>query len=105
MPRTLEEVFGSGLTAPAGEAWLGQPSGMLRVVALAAYARSPLGKRGLPRLLLSLEDPNAYVRMRSLQSVEQILGRKLEEEEYTLTGPPEDRHRQVEHLRQKVSGR
>jgi hypothetical protein len=103
LPLYLESVFGSGHTSPAGEAWLDQPTGMLRVVAGAAYARSTLGKQALPRLLRSLNETNAYVRMRSKQIVEQVLGRKLDENEYTLTGPPEQRRQQEQRLLKQYS--
>jgi hypothetical protein len=103
LPPYLEEVFGIGHASPAGEAWLAQPIGMQRVVAGAAYARSPLGKKALPSLLRSLEEPNAYVRMRSLQNVERVLGRKLEDKEFSLTGLPEERRRQVQRLLKQYS--
>jgi hypothetical protein len=83
---------------PAGEVWLDHSEGMLRVVAAAAYARSPLRKQALPRLLKCLEDPNAYLRTRSLEIVEGVLGRPLEESEYSLTGSPQERRRQVQEL-------
>jgi hypothetical protein len=103
LPQYLEEHFGIGQALPAGEAWLAQPIGMQRVVAGAAYARSALGKQALPRLLRSLEDPNAYLRTRSLQNVERVLGRTLDEKEYTLTGPPELRRQQVQRLLKQSS--
>ncbi|HLY73376.1 MAG TPA: ammonia-forming cytochrome c nitrite reductase subunit c552, partial [Planctomycetota bacterium] len=103
LPDYLEEYFGAGHRSPAGEAWLAQPIGMQRVVAGAAYARSPLGKRALPGLLKSLEEPNAYVRARSLQNVERVLGRSLDEKEYNLTGPPEERRQQVQRLLKQYS--
>jgi hypothetical protein len=89
LPPYLEEFFGARHSAPAGDAWLSQPVGMLRAVAGAAYARSPSGKQKLPRMLGFLDDPNAYLRTRWLQIVEQTLDRKLDPKEYTLTGPPE----------------
>jgi hypothetical protein len=93
-----DAASGKDPSKPAGEVWLDQSEGMLRMVAGAAYARSPLGKLALPRLLKSLEDPNAYLRTRSLEIVERVLGRPLEENEYTLTGSPQERHRQVQEL-------
>jgi len=103
LPGSLEEVFGKGHASPAGEAWLAQPSGMLKVVAGAAYARSTLGKQALPRLLSSLDEPNAYTRMRLLANVEKLLGRRLNEKEYALTGSPERRKEQVQLLLKKLS--
>jgi hypothetical protein len=103
LPGYLQAVFGADLARPAGEAWLEQPSGNLKVVAAAAYARSPLAKQALPRLVGALNDPNAYVRVRMLQIVEAVLGRKLEEKEFSLTGPPGTRRDQAEALRKKVA--
>jgi hypothetical protein len=98
LPRSLESLYGKGFARSAGEAWLNHPFYAARVVAAGAYARSPLGEEVLPRLLRRLEDPNAYMRLRFLQSVESILGRTLGEAEYSLTGPPDLRKEQVQHL-------
>lgn len=95
LPVHLEEFFGKDHSKAAGDAWLAQPVGMLRVVAGAAYARSPLGKKALPQLLKQLDEPNAYLRTRALQNVEQLLGRKVE---FTLTGAPGERRQQLEQL-------
>ena len=86
------------------DSWLAHPNGMLRAVVGAAYARSPLGKQALPRLLKLLDEPNAYLRTRSLQNVERVLGRRLSEKEYSLTGPPVQRRRQVQRLLKRYSG-
>ena len=104
-PRFLEETFGKNHDKPTGEAWLDQPDGMTRIVVGAAYGRSRLGKQALPRLLNSLNEPNAYFRAKSLQNVEQVLGRSLSESEYRLTAPPAERRVQVERLLKKVSDR
>jgi len=104
-PRFLERFFGKDHASPAGESWLDHPNGMMRVVVEGAYARSNLGKSMLPRLLKSLDDPNAYLRIRSLQTVERVLGRKLSEEEYSLTGPPKKRREQVQRLIEGISGK
>lgn len=105
LPPQLEEVFGSGHAKPAGEAWLSQPSGLLRSVAGAALARSRLGKAALPGLLRSLDEPNAYLRRRALENVEQVLGRTLKDREFVLTARPEERQAQVERLQKESSGR
>lgn len=105
LPGFLEEVFGKNHARPAGEAWLAQPSGMLRVVAGSAIARSPQSRGALPRLVELLDEPNAYLRMRLLENVEQALGRRLEENEYSLTGPPERRREQLAALLKAVAGR
>ncbi|HVR86964.1 MAG TPA: hypothetical protein VMU54_21755, partial [Planctomycetota bacterium] len=74
-----------------------------RVVAGAAYGRSALGRKALPALVKALEEPNAYLRTRSLQNVERVLGRKLDEKEFALTGPPEERRQQVQRLLKQFS--
>jgi len=71
---------------------------LLRTVAAGAYARSPLGKAALPTIIARLNEPNAYARMRFLMSVEKIIGRKISNEEYTLTGSTIIRQKQIEHL-------
>jgi hypothetical protein len=98
LPRELEREFGEGHSRPAGEAWLRHPGGMARVVAAAAIARSPLGKKLLPELLRTLGDPNAYLRACALDAVERTLGRRLEEKEFDLVGPPAERDRQLKRL-------
>ena len=72
------------------------------MVAAGAYARSPLGEEILPQLFERLEEPNAYLRLRYLLSVESILGRSLSEAEYSLIGPPEVRARQVKRLLEPI---
>jgi hypothetical protein len=101
LPANLEEIFGKGHQTPAGEAWLAQPFGMLKVVAGDALARSTLGKQALSRLLSSLDEPNAYYRMRILSNVEKVLGRRLDEKEYALTGSPRHRKEQLQVLLDK----
>jgi hypothetical protein len=103
LPGFLEEVFGKDHQTPAGLAWLAQPSGMLKVVAGAAVARSPGSRKMLPRLLGALDEPNAYLRMRLLENVEKALGRRLEEKEYSLTGPPDRRREQQRQLLKQYS--
>ncbi len=71
-------------------------------VAAGAYARSPLGAEVLPQLFERLEEPNAYMRLRYLLSVESILGRSLSEAEYSLIGPPEVRAKQVKQLLEPI---
>lgn len=98
LPPALKNYFGRDLERPAGAAWLDHPSPLLRTVAAGAYARSPLGKAALPTIIARLNEPNAYARMRFLMSVEKIIGRKISNEEYTLTGSTIIRQKQIEHL-------
>ena len=71
-------------------------------LAASAYARSPLGRTALPALTRHLEEPNAYVRLRFLLAVGRILGRRLSDEEYTLTGGDERRQTQLRLLRGRL---
>jgi len=50
LPTQLEHLYGKDFARPVGEAWLGHPNGMVRMVAAAAYARSSSGKEELPQL-------------------------------------------------------
>ncbi len=95
LPQALAPLFGDDFERPVGTAWLQHPVPMVRTVAAGAYARSPLGLASLPRITDHLGEPNAYVRMRFLLAVEQIIGRQLREEEYSLTGPTQRRRPQV----------
>ncbi len=94
----LEAHYGKEFQRPMGEAWLTHPFAHARLVAAGAFANSPLGKETLPLLLHYLEEPNAYLRFGFLQNVEKILGRKLTDEEYTVTGPRTVRKKQVQKL-------
>jgi len=97
----LAKLFGPGLKAATGEAWLQHPFSMARTVAAGAYARSDLGTAALPKLIEHLSEDNAYVRTRFLQDVEQILGRELTREEYDVMSTPAERKRQVDNLLKK----
>lgn len=103
LPAGLRDYFGKDLERPVGEAWLEHPFPAMRTVAAGAYARSPLGKGALPRLVEGLGEENAYQRMRFLQSVERVLGRRLQPEEYEPTAPPPRRRAQVEALRRALA--
>ena len=105
LPRGLERHFGREFGRPVGEAWLAHPNGTIRVVAAAAYARSPHGKEKLPQLIGFLNETNAYYRTRSLQIVERIIGRKFSEGEYSVAAPPEQRREQVQRLLERYSSR
>jgi hypothetical protein len=98
LSQSLAPRFGTDYEHPAGLAWMQHPSSMVRTVAAGAYARSTLGPSALPALTGHLEEPNAYVRMRFLLAVERILGRRLSDEEYSLTGDPALRRAQVSAL-------
>jgi hypothetical protein len=105
LPRGLERMYGKEFDRSVGEAWLAHPNGTVRMVAAAAYARSAFGKKKLPRLIGFLNEPNAYYRTRSLQIVERIIGRELSESEYSVTGPPGQRTKQVQRLLKRYSDR
>ena len=98
----LQNVFGTDFNRPAGEAWLAHPSPMVRTVAAGAYTRSPMSTQALPTLLPQLAESNPYVRMRMLMSVEQIIGRTLANEEYTLLAPLAKRQQQIQRLTKSI---
>lgn len=99
LSRSLTPLFGDQHQRAVGPAWLLHPFSMVRTVAAGAYARSDLGADALPLLNDHLQEPNAYVRLRFLLAIEGILGRRLSEEEYSLTGSPSMRQSQVLNLR------
>ena len=98
LSQSLESQFGNAFNRPVGEAWLTHPFPLIQSVAADAYTHSPLGKKALPQLLASLNEPNAYIRLRFLQSVEKILGRRLGDQEYALTGSSKQREKQIQRL-------
>jgi hypothetical protein len=89
---------GSEQDRPTGEAWLASPDPLLRLLASQSYARSPLGRGGLPELIRSLNDPEPINRVFHARAVEAVWGRKLSHSEYELTAPPAVRARQIEKL-------
>ncbi|HUJ59718.1 MAG TPA: hypothetical protein VLX92_14535, partial [Kofleriaceae bacterium] len=92
----------SGDERGAGEAWLASREPGLRVLAAAAYARSPLGRAALPELVRGLDDPLAYVRAWTAFAVEDVLGRRLGLAEYDPRAPAALRARQLAALRARV---
>lgn len=94
-----QDWYGNDLADPVGEVWLQHAKPAVRLVAAAAYARSPLGRTTLPLLLDLLLDDYPHVRMFALFAIEQIVGRRLDEAEYTPTASQEEREQQVEALR------
>ncbi len=82
-----------------GETWLASAEPAIRLIAAAAYARSPLGKAAIPELLGLLDDPLAYVRVWAVFALEDILGRSLGLPEYDPRATPMLRRRQLAGLR------
>lgn len=82
-----------------GETWLASAEPAVRLVAAAAYARSPLGKAMLDELRGLLDDPLAYVRAWAVFALEDALGRQITPAEYDPRAPPADRRRQAAALR------
>lgn len=78
-----------------GETYLASKEPAVRLVAAAAYARSPLGKTMLPELRVLLDDPLAYVRVWAVFAVEDVLGRPLPVSEYDPRAPADQRKKQL----------
>lgn len=89
---------------PLGHAYLDHPTPVVRLVAAAAYADSPLGRAELPRLLGILKDPYAVNRMFGLFAIEKILGRRLTDEEYSPLAVARVRDAQVDALARRWDG-
>ena len=103
MSRSLTKQFGPQLNTPVGDAWLTHPVPLVRLVAADAYTRTNFGKDKLPTLIAMLAESNAYNRYGYLQAIEKILGHKIGEDEYTITGPENLRARQVQNLLTKYA--
>jgi hypothetical protein len=61
-----------------GDVWLASKHPAIRLIAAAAYARSPLGKGELAQIMRGLDDPLAYVRVWTLFAVEDIVGHRID---------------------------
>lgn len=70
--RKLAVNTGAYGDANVGDAWLASKSPAIRLVAIQAYARSPLGRYARAEIEKSLADPQAYVRAWARFAVEEI---------------------------------
>lgn len=95
-PRTWS-AYGE-LDRSVGDVWLGSKEPALRLMAAAAYARSPLGVYELPALLKGLVDPLPHIRVFTLFAVEEVLGRRVTPAEYDPRVPAAVRAHQVQML-------
>ena len=84
--------------ASVGDVWLASKQPAIRLIAAAAYARSPLGRYALAEILRLLDDPLPYVRTWAVFAVEDLVRRKLRDDEYDPRLPAEARRRQLERL-------
>nr|MBA3455994.1 hypothetical protein [Deltaproteobacteria bacterium] len=84
---------------PVGEVWLTSAEPALRLIAAAAYARSPLGKLMVDEITRGLSDPLAHVRSWTLLALEELLHRRITVVEFDPRGSPEQRARQIVRLR------
>jgi len=87
------------LDRPVGEVWLDNKEPALRLLAAAAYARSPLASLALPSLVQHLADPLPHLRVWTLFAIEDIVGRKLTLSEFDPRAPAEVRARQLRALK------
>jgi len=92
-------AYGGSYETPMGRVWLDGAVRTYRIVAAAAYARSPLGRAALPHLLARLDDPVAFYRTWMLLAIEDLLGRRLDAREFDPLAPPSTRARQAARLR------
>jgi hypothetical protein len=86
------------LEQPAGQLWLKSSKSIERIVAINAYARSPLWKAHVPDVLRALNDENPVNRSFALFAVDRILGRPLAVSEMDILEGPVQRRKQVELL-------
>lgn len=88
-----------------GDLWLTSTEPAYRIMAAAAYARSPLGAFAVPALLRGLADPLAHVRTWTLLALEELLHRRITDAEYDPRGRPADRERQLKQLAERLRPR
>lgn len=86
------------LDRPVGEVWLESKEPALRLLAGAAYARSPFAAFARRHLLRALSDPLPHLRAWALFAIEDVLGRKVTTAELDPRASPEVRARQVQAL-------
>src|SRR5213075_1815192 len=86
------------LDRPVGEVWLASPEPAIRLLATAAYARSPLAKYALSQIAAGLADPLPHLRAWAMFALEDALGRKLAPSEYDPRAPASVRTRQLRAL-------
>lgn len=96
--QSWRKAYGGRTDLPVGPTWLSSETPSHRLVAADAYARSPLGKSEIQRLIRTLDDPMAVNRMFGLFALERVLGRRLTDAEYTPTAPLAVRRQQVSKL-------
>jgi predicted CXXCH cytochrome family protein len=101
--RNWAAEYGANLDQPVGQAWLHHQQPVGRLIASDAFARSTQELHEAPELLDLLNDPNAVNRMFGLFAIEQILGRRLTDEEYAPLAPHAKRNKQVETLREQLT--
>jgi hypothetical protein len=85
--------------AAVGEVWLTSTEPALRLIAAAAYARSPLGAAMVPELVRGLADPLAHVRAWTVFALEEVLHRRITDAEFDPRATPEQRARQIVRMR------
>jgi hypothetical protein len=104
----LNEGYGKSLDldllddTPAALYWLESEVRIHRLTVAGALGISPLGREYLPKLVEMLNDPVAYDRLRYLWAVEEVLGRRLEEAEFSVMGTPEWRRNQAIRLSKQL---
>ncbi len=88
-----------------GDVWLTSGEPAFRIMAAAAYARSPLGSFAVLELVRGLGDPLAHVRTWTLLALEELLHRRITDAEYDPRAPSADRARQVQQLTERLRPR
>lgn len=100
-----QAAYGGNLDQPVGEVWLKSASPRMRLVAADAYARSPLGKAMLPRLLPALNDSTAVNRAYALIALQRVGDGLIDVKTEPITAPPAERNRRVQELLNQLEQR
>jgi hypothetical protein len=87
------------LDRPVGEVWMTSAEPALRLLAGAAYARSPLAAFSLAMLTKALADPLPHLRVWGLFAIEDVIGRKVTPAEFDPRASPAVRATQLRALK------
>jgi hypothetical protein len=102
MRGTWSSQYGALLDRPVGDVWLENQQPVIRLIASDACARSGLAFSEFPQLLNLLREPYAVNRMFGMFAVEQLLGRRFSEAEYSPLASQSERDRMVDDLKKTL---
>jgi len=97
---TWSSQYGASFDRPVGNMWLKNEQPVIRLIASDACARSGRAFSEFPQLLNLLREPYAVNRMFGMFAIEQLLGRRLSEIEYSPLANQLERDQMVDDLQE-----